>query len=104
MSFTDADRARTSTETRGSRARTVRDLRETKPSFQTTEFWAMVLGLAAVVVIYLAAADASLNLWRATLLGTAIGIAYIVSRGIAKSGSHDDQWRLRDDIDLRTSR
>lgn len=71
-------------------------MRETKPSFATTEFWAMILGLAAVVVIYNVSDDASLDLWRACLLGTIIGTAYIVSRGLAKSGSHDSR-RARDD-------
>lgn len=105
MSYTDTGRAPTdTTQASGRRARPVRELRETKPSFKTTEYWAMVLGIAAIVVIYLGAADTSLNLWRATLLGTAVGIGYIVSRGIAKAGSHADRSRDRDDIDLRTNR
>jgi hypothetical protein len=63
----------------------------------TTEFWAMLLGVAAMVVIYNAAADISLSLWRACLLGTVLAASYIVSRGIAKSGSRDVHWR--DDYD-----
>jgi hypothetical protein len=58
----------------------------------TTEFWAMVAGIAALVVIYNAAEDLSLDLFRACLLATIIGTGYIVSRGFAKAGSHDDQW------------
>jgi len=69
-----------------------REIRETKPSFMTTEFWAMILGIAALVVIYNAAADVSLDLFRATMLGTALGIGYIVSRGLAKSGTSDRNW------------
>jgi len=65
-------------------------MQETKLSFLTTEFWAMVAGIAALVVIYLAADDPSLNLFRACLLATVVGTGYIVSRGFAKSGSHDD--------------
>jgi hypothetical protein len=76
-------------------AQPVRELRETKPSFMTTEFWAMLAGIAAIVVIYNAAADASLTLFRACLLATIIGTGYIVSRGIAKAGSHDDDWNDR---------
>ena len=72
-----------------------RDFRETKPSFVTTEFWAMLIGIAALVVIYNASHDATLNLWRATVLGTTLAVGYIVSRGIAKSGTRD--WRSTDD-------
>jgi hypothetical protein len=70
------------------------DARETRPSFMTTEFWAMVGGIVAVVLIYLNKADASFNLWRAMVLGTAIGVGYMISRGLAKAGSRDvhDSW------------
>jgi hypothetical protein len=64
--------------------------RETKPSPKTTELWLTVIGVAALVVIYNASRDASLNLFRACLLGTVMAAAYIVSRGFAKAGSHDD--------------
>jgi hypothetical protein len=72
------------------------ELRETKPSFMTTEFWAMIVGVVAVFVIYNLADDPSFNLWRAMVVGTAIAVAYIVSRGFAKAGSHDDIWDVRD--------
>ena len=76
-----------------SRQRTVRASRvwqETKPSPKTTELWFMLAGIAALFVIYHAAADRSLDLFRACLLGTVLATAYIVSRGFAKAGSHDD--------------
>ena len=63
--------------------------RETKPSFMTTEFWAMLAGIAALVVVYNVADNPSLDLWRTCLLATIIATAYIVSRGFAKSGSDD---------------
>jgi hypothetical protein len=65
-------------------------LRETKPSPKTTELWLTVLGVAVLTVVYNASRDASLNLFRACLLGTVMVAAYIVSRGFAKAGSHDD--------------
>ena|SRR5687768_15800307 len=68
-----------------------RVLRETKPSFITTEFWAMVLGIAALIAVYNWADNPDLTLWRTCLLCTTIASAYIVSRGWAKSGSHDDR-------------
>jgi hypothetical protein len=63
--------------------------RETKPSPKTTELWLTILGVAALVVIYNASRDASLDLFRACLLGTVMAAAYVVSRGFAKAGSHD---------------
>jgi hypothetical protein len=75
--------------------RPLRSLRETKPSFMTTEFWAMVAGIVALVVLYNVTDNPDLTLWRTSLLSTIIASAYIVSRGWAKSGSHDDV--VRDD-------
>jgi len=59
----------------------------TKPSFLSTEFWAAVGGVVALIVIYNTASDPSLSLWAVSLLCTLLGMAYIVSRGLAKSGS-----------------
>lgn len=75
---------------RNSDSRSTRIWQETKPSPKTTELWFMVAGIAALFVIYHLAADTSLNLFRACLLGTLLATAYIVSRGFAKAGSHDD--------------
>ena len=63
--------------------------RETKLFAKTSEFWATLIGVVAIAVIYNAASDTSLDLFRACLLGTMVGIAYIVSRGFAKAGSRD---------------
>ena len=71
-------------------SRSTRVWQETKPSPKTTELWFMVAGIAALFVIYHAAADTSLNLFRACLLGVVLASAYIVSRGFSKAGSHDD--------------
>jgi hypothetical protein len=58
---------------------------ETKMSFKTTEFWAMV-GLIAAILIAAAVSD-SLGDVRAWTLVTAVGIGYMLSRGLAKSGT-----------------
>ena len=58
---------------------------ETKPSFKTTEFFAM-LGVIAGVLIAAAAAD-NFDAPRAWTLVAAVAIGYMVSRGLAKSGS-----------------
>ena len=58
---------------------------ETKWALLTTEFWAMV-GLIFAILIAAAISD-SLDDVRAWTLVAVIGTGYIVSRGIAKAGS-----------------
>jgi uncharacterized membrane protein AbrB (regulator of aidB expression) len=58
---------------------------ETKWAPLTTEFWAMVVLIVAILIA--AAISDTLNDQRAWLLVTIIGAAYIVGRGIAKSGT-----------------
>ena len=62
-----------------------RHLDETKLSLKTTEFWAMAGVIAAILVA--AAISDSLDDVRAWTLVTVVAAAYIVSRGLAKSGS-----------------
>jgi hypothetical protein len=67
----------------GRRVRVTRD--ETKPSFMTTEMYAFVASVAAILV---AAAQAdNFDAPRAWTLVAAVTIGYMVSRGLAKSGS-----------------
>ena len=87
MSVTEPQVRRSSNGT--SASNTYRVPRETKPSFKTTEFWAMLAGIVVVAVVYNASHDASLDLFRASLLATILAVAYIASRGFAKSGSRD---------------
>ena len=69
---------------------------ETKASFKTTELWAAIVGVVALIIVYNASSDLSLDLFRACLLCTVLGSAYIISRGLAKSGSrperHEYDW------------
>jgi hypothetical protein len=68
---------------------------ETKQAFKTTEFWAMV---GAVVAILIAGAiDDGLGARQAWLYVTIAAAAYIVSRGLAKSGSSEPVADSRDD-------
>jgi hypothetical protein len=62
-----------------------RTVDETKLSLKTTEFWAMA-GIIAAILVASAVSD-SLNDVRAWTLVAAVGIGYMVSRGLAKSGS-----------------
>jgi len=71
---------------------------ETKHALKTTEFLAMV-GVIAAILIATAVSD-SLNDVRAWTLVAAVSIGYIVSRGLAKSGSKyfgDEDPVKRDD-------
>jgi len=63
---------------------------ETKASFKTTELWAAIVGVVVLIVVYNTSSDLSLDLFRACLLCTVLGAAYIVSRGFAKSGSRPE--------------
>jgi hypothetical protein len=66
---------------------------ETKWAPLTTEFWAMVVLIGAVLIA--AAVSDSLNDIRAWTLVTVVGAAYIVSRGIAKAGTDRIRFRGR---------
>jgi hypothetical protein len=58
---------------------------ETKASFLTTEFWAMI-GVIAAVLVAVQQAD-NFDAPRAWTLVAAVAIGYMVSRGLAKAGS-----------------
>ena len=60
---------------------------ETKHAFKTTEFMAMV-GVIAAILVATWASD-SLNDVRAWTLVAAVAIGYMISRGLAKSGSRE---------------
>ena len=71
-----------------SRKHVTRD--ETKPSFLTTEYYALV-GVIAAILGAVAQAD-NFDAPRAWTLIAAVAIGYMVSRGLAKSGSaHRDR-------------
>ncbi|HSL64148.1 MAG TPA: hypothetical protein VK874_05760 [Gaiellaceae bacterium] len=76
---------------------------ETKQAFKTTEFW-MTLAIMGGILIasaFIGDDDSGgggsgggdvFNAWRAWLLVTGIGAAYVISRGLAKAGSRDPYW------------
>ena len=76
------ERARTGTAPRGVVARLTT---ETKQAFKTTEFWAMA-GLIVAILIASAVSD-SFGDRRAWTLVAAVAIGYMISRGLAKSGT-----------------
>ena len=70
---------------------------ETKAAFKTTEFWAM-LGLIAAILVSAAVINGGDNgtdefiARQAWLYVAILGGAYFISRGLAKSGSRDPYW------------
>ena len=67
---------------------------ETKQAFKTTEFWAMV-GLIVAILVSAAVINGGDNgtdefiARQAWLYVSILGAGYFVSRGLAKSGSHE---------------
>jgi hypothetical protein len=66
---------------------------ETKWALLTTEFWAMVLLIAAILIA--SAISDSLDDVRAWTLAAIVGTGYILSRGIAKAGTDHRPTSLR---------
>jgi hypothetical protein len=81
MSSATADRERTDV----TRAPRMVSQDETKPSFKTTELLTM-LGIVAAILIAAASAD-NFDAPRAWTLVAVVASAYMISRGLAKSGS-----------------
>jgi uncharacterized membrane protein len=78
---------------------------ETKQAFKTTEFWAM-LGVIVAILVSAAAikgGDTSgtdeFIASQAWLYVAIVAGAYFISRGLAKSGSRDPYTESRDDSD-----
>jgi hypothetical protein len=68
---------------------------ETRPAFQTTELIAYV---AVTIAVLVAAAIAdNLGARQAWLYVTILTVGYMVSRGLAKSGSYERDSRYDDD-------
>jgi len=58
----------------------------------TTEFWLTLAGIAALIVTYHMADETSgFELFELCLLCTIAGMAYVVSRGLAKAGVRRDR-------------
>jgi hypothetical protein len=85
--------------TTGSRAAAPPDVdrrlaRETKPSFKTTELIVYVLAvigvLIASLVIDVNEDGQGFSAYRGWFLVTLLTIGYLISRGLAKSGSRDE--------------
>ncbi len=71
---------------------------ETKPFFLTSEFVGAVLAIAGIAIT--AASSDSFGAWRAWILITAVTVGYLISRGIAKSGTRSHADDPRENLDL----
>ena len=75
---------------------------ETKASFKTTEFFAYLAVLAGILIAGLLVDDAGAGGFGAEkvwLYATILTVGYMVSRGLAKSGSRDPYTHQHDDGD-----
>lgn len=75
---------------------------ETKPFFLTSEFVGAVLAIAGIAIT--AASSDAFGAWRAWILITAVTVGYMVSRGIAKSGTRSHAGDPREHFDLNWGR
>jgi hypothetical protein len=75
---------------------------ETKPFFLTSEFVAAVLVVAGIAIT--AASSDAFGAWRAWILITAVTVGYMVSRGIAKSGTRSNSSDPRENLNLNWGR
>ena len=71
---------------------------ETKPFFLTSEFVGAVLAIVGIAIT--AASSDAFGAWRAWILITAVTVGYMVSRGIAKSGTRSHADDPREHLDL----
>jgi hypothetical protein len=82
---------------------------ETKQAFKTTEFWAMV-GLVVAILISAALINGGDNgtdefiARQASLYVSILGAGYFLSRGLAKSGSREPYTDDQSDRDTRDHR
>ena len=73
-----------------------RSFTETKAFYKTSEFIVWLLTVAGVLVVTYIDDSASLSNWHGWLLVSVLSAAYMLSRGIAKSGSREP-YSLRED-------
>jgi hypothetical protein len=69
---------------------------EARPGFITTEFWLTLLGVAALIVLAFAVDEVGDRFGLGC--ATAVLVAYVLSRGIAKAGSSEVTRRDYDDL------
>jgi len=76
--------------------RTRRTFTETKAFYKTSEFIVWLVSVAGVLVVTYIDDPASLSNWHGWLLISILSAAYMLGRGIAKSGSREP-YRVSED-------
>jgi len=90
----DANRRDVDTPSPGVRPASRREAQETRRAFTTTEFYAMIVAVAGLLIA--GQIDSSgLDERTSWQLASLVAIAYIVSRGLAKIGSQREYYDLR---------
>ncbi len=69
---------------------------EARPGFITTEFWLTLAGVAALIILAFAVDEVGDRFGLGC--ATAVLVAYVLSRGIAKAGSSEVMRRDYDDL------
>ena len=75
---------------------------ETKPFLLTSEFWFLLLALIALLITTLTNSDIDARMFW--ILTTVLLSFYMLSRGIAKSGTRSRAWDPREDMEPRGER
>ena len=75
---------------------------ETKPFYLTSEFVGSVLAIAGIAIT--SATSDAFGAWRAWILISAITIGYMISRGIAKSGTRSNANDPREQMTMNWGR
>jgi di/tricarboxylate transporter len=101
---TRADNARAGTDRSAGRSAVRRLSTETKQAFKTTEFWAMVVVIVAILVSAAAIKGGDTApgtdefvAKQAWLYVAIVAVGYMISRGLAKSGSREPYDEDRDE-------
>jgi hypothetical protein len=76
-----------------------RESTETKASTKTTEFYVFLAAVAAVLIASLVVDG--FNATEGWKFFTYLAIGYMISRGLAKSGSREPYWSDRDNRDRK---
>ena len=77
---------------------------ETKQAFKTTEFYAFLAVVAGILIAAAVIGDDNgargdqFGARSAWLYVAIVTVGYMVSRGLAKAGSHEPYWADRDDL------
>lgn len=75
---------------------------ETKPFYLTSEFVGAVLAIAGIAIT--SATSDAFGAWRAWILISAITVGYLISRGIAKSGTRSNANDPREHMSMNWGR